>query len=138
MCEEYYSELIITSNTITPIQISNILGILYDECHLVGDLRKNTIIQEKENVWIIRSHLLRSISINEHINELLERISPTIERIGELATQHEIRVQFSCVIFTSTRPPLSFSREQVVLISKLGANIDIDLYLLPDEQGNNK
>jgi hypothetical protein len=132
MSEEYYSELIITSKTITPAQISNLLGMQYDKSHVIGDLRKHTIIREKENAWILESHLSRSISINEHIGELLERVTPIIEKIGQLINQSDIEVQFGCVIFTSKRPRLSFSKEQVVSISKMGASIDVDLYLMPD------
>lgn len=133
MSEEYYTELIITSQTISPIQISKMLGIQCDECHAKGDLRKRTLIDEKENSWILKSNLSKNISINEHIGELLVRVSPKAGIIGELVNQSDIEVQFSCVIFTSRRPPLSFSKEQVALINKMRANIDIDIYLIPDE-----
>jgi hypothetical protein len=49
--------------------------------------------------------------------------------------QHE-DVQFSCIIYTATRPPLYFSKKVIQQINYLEASLDIDLYIVPNEATN--
>ena len=133
MSEEVFSELGIFSQTLTPDQVNSILGIKCDKSYLIGDLREHTIIREKKNGWIVRSRLPRSFALEEHVADVLTRVSPAIDKIRHMAEQADVAVQFGCVIYTRQRPALNFSKEVVATICSLGASIDIDLYLLPEE-----
>ena len=134
MEDEIYTELVILSHKLTPGQLNMTLGIKCDESHMIGDLRKHTIIHEKENAWAIKSRLPRNAPLKEHITHLLERVSPITEKIKNIAEQPDVEVEFVCIIFTSNRPAMFFTKEQVATICAMGASIDIDLYLLPRRQ----
>jgi hypothetical protein len=131
MSEEFYTELVITSHTLTPTDLNLILGIECDEGHVIGDLRKPTIIREKENAWTIYSRISRDNTLEKHIYDLLERVTPIIDKVGNLANRPDVEVFFTCVIYTSNRPTMFFTKEQVATIYAMGASIDIDLYFLP-------
>jgi hypothetical protein len=131
MSDEFYTYIALLSNSMTPDYIDSIIGMKCDESHRIGDLRKPTIIKEKENAWIIKSRLARNMSLQDHITDLIFRVSPIKEKISYLATQHDIKTYFVCVIFTSQRPSLFFTPEQLETIYKIKAQLDIDLYFIP-------
>ncbi|QLQ33445.1 MAG: hypothetical protein HZT40_19645 [Candidatus Thiothrix singaporensis] len=50
---ENYVRLMVLSESISPEQISNQIGMLGDETWRIGDKRKNAAILEKENGWLL-------------------------------------------------------------------------------------
>ncbi len=134
MTNEFYTRLGIYSKTLTPSQVNSILGIKCDKGYRVGDIRKPTTIREKENGWVIKSRLSREVPLADHIKDLLERTSPMMDKIRRLADQPDVKVEFSCVVFTSERPEINFLKEEVAAICSIGASLDIDLYILPEEE----
>ena len=133
MKDEFSARLDIISHSITPEELNNTLGMTCDESHYIGDLRKNTIIHEKENDWTIKSRLPRTSPLEDHIVDLLERISPITDKIRSVADKSDVEIEVICVIFTSERPAIFFTKEQVKTIYEMGASIDIDLYWVPGD-----
>lgn len=133
MKDEFSAKLGIFSKTVTPDQLNSFLGIKCDKGYLIGDLRKPSIIREKENAWIVYSRLSRYAPLEQHIKDVLERVSPIKGRIGEISSRPDVEVEFGCSVHTANRPAMFFTRQQVADICAMGASIDIDLYLLPEE-----
>jgi len=134
MQDETNVRLYIFSICKTPEEITEAVGIPCDKFWRIGDKRGKSIIKQKENGWALNSGLPNSASLEEHIKKLLERLSPYKEKIRMFA-QHE-DVQFSCIIYTATRPPLYFSKKVIQQINYLEASLDIDLYIVPNEATN--
>lgn len=137
MKDESYTTLGIFSHTLTPDQLNSMLGMKCDRGYVVGDVRKPTIIREKENGWIIRSRLPRNAPLEKHVNDMLERVEPIKKIVRQLADQPDVEVQFRCVVETSSgNPGMFLSRRQVADICEMGASLDIDTYVLPEGEGN--
>lgn len=132
MIDEFNAKLGIFSTKLTPNELDSILGIKCDKSYLIGDRRGNTIIHEKENGWIVYSRVSRNAPLLDHICDVIERISPIKEKIGNVARQPDVEVEFGCTVRTRNRPAIFFTKEQIKVIHAMGASIDIDLYLLPE------
>ncbi len=128
--DEFYAELWVRSfdETPTPNELDSLLGVKCDRGFL--DVRPSTTIRYKSG-WLLRSRLPGKAPLEDHVKDLLERVSPIAEKIGSIAQRPNVEVQFGCVIYTSTRQEFYFTREQVAAICAMGAYIDVDLYFLP-------
>jgi hypothetical protein len=128
MADEFYAKLGIFSSTLTPDQVNSILGIKCDQSYLIGDRRGRTNILEKENGWIIFSNIPRDAPLEDHVKNLLERVSPIIDKIRGIADRPDAEVELGCVIHANEEPPLFFTKEVVATLHRMGASIDVDLY----------
>jgi hypothetical protein len=136
MKDEYYTELVVLSQTLNPEQLNAIVGMNCDKSRLAGASIGSSLIRARKNTWIIYSRLPRDLHIENHIEDLLKRVSPITDKIRRLADQPDVEVVFGCVIYTREQPAMDFNREQVAAICDLGARIDIDLYFLPRRRKN--
>jgi len=126
MQDETDVRLYVFSVNRTAEQITAIIGLPCDKSWRIGDKRGKSIILQKENCWAIHSSLPKSTPIDVQTEELLERISPYKNKILEISQVDT--VQFSWIIYATSRPPLHLSKAVVKEISQLGASLDIDLY----------
>ena len=127
MAEEVIVRLKITSDIHTPEFISEVLGIPYDRCWRIGDLRLKTTIRERVNGWILNSGLEKTVVLEEQIRALLDRLEPVKKKIRSALA--EDAVELSCAIYAEFAPALNFESQVITDISSLGASLDIDLYL---------
>jgi hypothetical protein len=129
MAGEFYARLGIYSPTLTLDQISSILGMTYDKSQSKGDVqRPHGIVHIKNNAWFIFSQLPRDLPLEEHVKNLIGRVSPVIDKIRTIAEQPGNDVELSCVIHSKKKSPLNFSKETIVALCQMGASIDVDLY----------
>jgi hypothetical protein len=120
-------ELNIISVEMAPDLISNALGIKCDHSWQIGDRRGRSLIIEKSNGWTLSSMRPDNDTLENHIKELLGRLSSHIKQFGLLKEHCEI--ELSCVIRSDVAPVLNFSQEVIRALSEIGAGLDIDLYL---------
>ena len=113
-----------------PERITELIGIAPDRVWRAGDLRPNTIIIEPDNGWVLDSGLPKSSSVELAFEAVLTRLSPYEFRISELSKYNGIVL--SCIVYTSSAPALYFDKAAIQRLNKLGADLDIDLYLLPE------
>jgi hypothetical protein len=121
----------IISTNRTPEEIDELVGIRSHKSWHIGDRRPTTIIQETNNGWVLNSEVSKSATLEAHIAQILDRVIPYAGRIHFLSEQDI--VELSCVIYASASPALNFSNTVIQQISSLGASLDIDLYILPEE-----
>ncbi len=134
MSIESYTRLGIFSPILTPEEVDSALGIKCDKSYHSGDLRKPTIIREKKNGWIINSRLPRDASLEDHIKDLLSRVSGLEDKIRELADRPGVEAEFTYVVFTNERLILFFPRKVVDTFFRMGVDLDIDFYILPEDE----
>jgi hypothetical protein len=130
MQDEFGAKLGIFSDAIPPDSMSEMVGMKPDKSYIKGDHRGNTTIKQKENGWIIYSQVERAAPLQDHINSLLKRIENYTSRIEEIAKQPNVEIELGCTVWSGDRPPLYFTREQISILNKICASIDIDLYLI--------
>jgi len=128
MEDENHIRLRILSKQYTPDQLESLIGVKSDRSWLAGELRKNTTIKEKMNGWLIESRLDKCEEIEKHINELFDRVAGHEVEIKKLSSDNKI--ELLCAVYSAEVPSLYFDKDIVSKISALGANFDIDLYLL--------
>ena len=131
MAEETIVRLKVLSTLHTPEEISQTLGLDCDKSWCKGDKRAKTVIVEKNNGWVLDSGLPRSAPLEAHIENLLGRLSPHAEKIEKLSRDND--VELSCVIYAASPPPLNFAKTIVHQLGKMGASLDIDLYVMGED-----
>ena len=121
------------TNEYTPSELNSIIGIECDQSWLKGDMRGNTIIEEKCNGWVLNSHLNGSDDLDSHLNAMLSSVREVEDIISSLSPK--VNALFSCVVYADSMPALYFEKDVIRRISGLNADFDIDVYVvnvLPD------
>jgi hypothetical protein len=93
-----------------------------------GDRRAGSSVVERENGYEFLAKGQPEASIDEQATALLARLEPIVERIPLGAYDF---VQLTCVVYSASPPAINFSAEVVAKLGRLGASIDVDLYLMP-------
>lgn len=127
---ESFVRLKITLGNGNEAEIQELYKLLPDRVWSPGDIRPNTKIIEKSIGCIFSSGLEKDASLDQHLAALLLRTKPVATTIKWLSERNTVEVW--CAIYTRDAPPLFFDKNVVEGIANLGANFDIDLYLLPE------
>ncbi len=129
MAHEFYAKLGIFSKTLTFDQVNSILGIKCDKGYKIENIvRPHGIVYRKENQWFVYSRIPKRNPLEEHVNDLLSRVSSAIDKISVLAEQPDTEVELSCVFHSKEAPPLFFTKEVIATLCKMRASIDVDMY----------
>ena len=122
----------ITSVHLIPDAITGFVGLPCDRSWNIGEKRPKTTIVEQKNGWILNSCMPKSAMLETQLDELLNRLRPYQTRLKSLSETE--CVELSCVIYANSPPALNFGDAVIVELGQLGASLDIDLYLIPDEE----
>jgi hypothetical protein len=120
----------ILSTSLTPEEITKVLGIPCEKSWRIGDSRAHTIIKETTNGWVLGSGLPDLMPLEAQIETFLEYVAQYSDKIRTLSLTST--VELSCVVYGPTPPPLYLSNSVLSAIAQLGASLDIDLYILKD------
>jgi hypothetical protein len=132
-------DLILDGFDIDPTQISNILSLSPTQVWLKGESIQKTALKRKSNGWVLSSGLEKSAELEDHINALFSKIKPVLLNFNNLPLSTE--KELSCAIYVyheksntaeeHRTPPIHLDREQIEILNELGAEFDLDLYVLP-------
>jgi Domain of unknown function (DUF4279) len=114
----------------SPDQIFVELGVPADNSWRTGERRGKTSLIEKENGYEFRSGQPGDISLEEQVHSLLHRLEPIASKVRSIGCEV---VQLTCVVYASRMPSIHFSSSAIEMLDRLGASIDVDLYV---EEGN--
>ena len=120
----------ILSESRTPESIENLLGLPADSCWHVGDKRAKTTIIENVNGWVLNSGLPETDSLEHQCKALLTKLKDCGDRVKSLSVEDTVVV--SCVIYSSAQPALYFDGSVIAQIAALGADLDLDVYILSE------
>jgi len=113
----------IASERRTPEEISAFLGLESDSSWRIGDIRKSTIIKEKNHGWVLESGLPPAgADIEAHLEALLGRLRRVSEKIRTISTEAEVTVQ--CIVYTTERFGFAVENWAVRMIAEMGAALD--------------
>lgn len=128
---ENHVALKIRSELLSPSDMEDLIGLKADKSWKTGDFRGKSKIQEKMNGLLIGSRLGKSEDLENHILDLLSRITGHEAAIKKLSSAN--KVELSCAIYAGQVPALYFEKEVINKIAEIGASFDIDLYLVRSE-----
>ncbi|MEQ1906935.1 MAG: DUF4279 domain-containing protein [Pirellulaceae bacterium] len=128
MQDQSIVRLKITSLKMTSGEIASATGIEFDRHWMAGERRGPTAIIERTNGAILNVMSSENLDIDVQLVQLFDRLRPHQARIRNLSDTCDIEI--SCVIYSSSRPALHFSRDIIQSVSELGAGLDIDLYVI--------
>jgi len=130
---KYYSSIRVLSKSLNAEEIGNILSIKFDEKREIGQPRtKKTILKFTENVWILKSNTDPNLPLENHIENLFEKIGPEIKNFSQLEEKN-CEVVCQCIIEGDYEedgyPEIYFSPNLIKNLSLINASIDVDLYI---------
>jgi hypothetical protein len=125
---EALARLRIFSDRLLPDAISARIGLQPSKAIAKGEYHGGKTMAAKRTEWQLDSGLERSESLDQHVSSLLRRLNSYGEAIRSLATS-DCEVTFSCVVYADEAPALYFEPDWILSVGKLGAALDIDLYL---------
>ncbi len=135
---EISASLTITGLDFDPQDITDKLGIIPTKTWKIGDLiHPKGTIKRKHNGWVLKSNLSKDNDLEAHIKSLLEQLQPVWDRVQEIS--HKYDTEISCVIYTDGEvPSIHLDQEIINKSHQINAEIDIDLYILPENTIKNE
>jgi hypothetical protein len=125
---ESFVQLRVLSSQIKPKELAERINFQPDESWAIGDRRKNTVILEKENGYVVNSLLDRKAPMADHIANIRARISGTEFEFRKVASEAGCSVQISCAIYSKGAPSIYLEKILIGWMNEVGASLDIDIY----------
>lgn len=118
-----------------PEEICKKVGITPSKTWKASDLiYPKATIRRKQNGWSVKLKLdeKSSLYLEDHIRSVIEQLEPGWLPLIEICKKYDAEI--NCVIYAvgDERPAVHFDKEIVDKAAKLNAEIDIDLYFIPD------
>jgi Domain of unknown function (DUF4279) len=129
MKHEIVVRLRVFSERLRPDEITARIGLQPDAAVAKGEYHKGKTVPAKRTEWQLGSGLSRVEPLDQHVPSLLRKLAPSSENIRSLVSVQGCECSFSCVLYTDAAPALYFEPQWISDIAKLGAALDIDLYL---------
>lgn len=85
---------------------------------------------EKQNGLSLKSKLMPSAALDEHVREMIKRLAPSAQKLGQLGA--EVEITFSCTVHSRRAPVLHYDRETVRWLAVMNAKLDIDTAIIVD------
>lgn len=130
MKSEVSAAYLLTDFECDPDQISEMLGIQPTKAWKIGEPIGKTILRRKQNGWMLNIQILNSEDLEEHITELLNKLSPIWDRVVKLSQLYYAEI--NCVVYSyeAQGPGLHLDKKTLEKIVELNAEIDLDYYSL--------
>jgi pyruvate formate-lyase activating enzyme-like uncharacterized protein len=130
MASEVSAAYVLTRFGCEPDQISEILGIQPTKAWKKGELIGKSILRRKQNGWELKIQIPDSEDLDEHITELLKKLSPAWEKVINLNQLYYAEI--SCVVYSyeAQGPGLHLDKKTLKQMAELNAEVDLDYYSL--------
>lgn len=122
----------ICSSTVTAEELASRLGVKPDLSWKAGAARGTFRVVEKQHGFVLESKLLpTNNSVDEHVLEMIKRLSPCAQTLGALA--NEVTVEFTCSVARRTPPFINIGRDQLRWLAVMGARLIIETAIVVDQ-----
>jgi len=113
-----------------PTSVTGKIGIKPDKTWRFDEPIQNTTSRYKHDGWQLSTDEIESLDLSEQLSIIENRIRPFLQQIIDTCKEFKIDAEISCSIDVDDDqyPTLHFERDAIKLISKLNAEIDIDMY----------
>ncbi|HBB34111.1 MAG TPA: hypothetical protein DDZ80_31015 [Cyanobacteria bacterium UBA8803] len=116
-----------------PEEITALVGIIPSKTWKIGDLiDPRSSIRRKCNGWSLESKLDKSTNLDEQIKSVFEQLQPGWQSLVEICARHDALIDCAIYVYKQV-PAIHFDKDIVRKATELNAEIDVDLYFLPDD-----
>ena len=132
-------DLLLVNFDIDPSQVSEIISLTPTRSWLKGESVYGTLRKYKTNGWRLSPGLDKSGTLEDHLDALFSKIKPVLSNFSNLP--HSTEKELSCAIHIyhdksnpdeeHNIPAIHLEREHIEILNQLGAEFDLDLYVLP-------
>lgn len=142
MATEILTEFTLTGIGFDPDEVTTLLGIKPTETWRLGDLIQNTFLHHKHDGWCLSTGQeeldeQNSIDVPRQVRFIFEQLQPYTSKLKDVCARFRLDVELTCVVYIEgDRPAIHFDSDVVRWLAELNAEIDVDLYVLPDPEDN--
>ena len=128
----------IESSVPTPEQISEQLGIAWDEVRRIGDPRGHTGKKWDRNIWRIFERKQGAVNISAHelipvcVASLLQRLTPISENLREISVAEG--GEFFIHVSAQSVPGINLSPDILRVLANAELSLDVDIILYASEE----
>jgi Domain of unknown function (DUF4279) len=127
---EILANFSLTGFTISPNEMSGIIGINPTKTWEIGDTIGKSNLQRKENGWVLSSSLDKSSELEEQISDLLQQLKPKWANLLDVCSEYDAEISCAVYSYNSQGPSMHLGKEMLKLLAELNAEVDIDYYSL--------
>lgn len=135
---EIYMELsLVFENDFDVNHITQLLGILPDDCKRMGETRINPITQKHNpGYWTLKTETFYDYDIDKAVQAMITKIKEHLLQIRTICIENDGEAIFDIVpsFDPSNKPAIYFNRDFLDIVDYLNATIDIDMYVLSDDE----
>jgi hypothetical protein len=137
------AKLTIVSRALSPEEISDHVGLQWDDARRIGDPKGRSGRVWGENIWWLyetwKGHQ-NGMPIDRALEECIERLRG---RVGSFAPRIRSlpgveHVEFGLYMLSQTIPPVHLSLGTLTFINELGAELDVDIVLYGDDSASRR
>ncbi len=132
-----YAHLTILSDILSPDEMEAAVGIAPDRFWAKGERHAGGRRERKFNGIVFESDLDRQRDDpGKHIDAVVQRLSPLSDQIANLARDERVHSARLWLYWNTSgsNPGLSFAHETLNAINALGVSLDVDIYVLGDDE----
>ena len=128
----------IESTILTPEQISQRVGVVWDEVHRIGDPRGRTGKKWECNVWRIFERKQGAVNTSAHdllpacVADVVNRLVPISESLREISDAEG--GEFFIHVTAQSVPGISLSRDTLQALANARLSLDVDIVLYASEE----
>ena len=132
MATEIAASFTLRGSNVDPGDITAALGIVPSTTWRVGDLIPNTPMARKDNGWRLSSPRRASYHLEDEIKYVIDKVSSRVDAIRATIVKFRLEAEIACAVYVKGDvPSMHLDNDLVRIVAELGADIDIDLYVLP-------
>lgn len=120
----------IESQKLTAAQIEQTVGLKPDSTWLMGAARGAFGAIAKTHGFVLESAIAPNVSVDQHVKEMIKRLSPFAQKLGALAADLDIELAIS--LHRKVGPNVELSRDDLRWLGVMGARIKIDVQIVSD------
>lgn len=125
--------LYLTDFDCEPEDVTSALGIQPSQVWSRGDkFGPRMQLERKDTAWILRSPLDEPWNIQSHFRWLLDRLPDRLDCLSSVTDCWYAQMSVVAYMPGNNTPALSFDPPMVARFAQLGAALDIDLYVVPE------
>lgn len=124
--------LTLLSESLSPDEISERLGLAADRSWRLGERRGRSRVNQRYHGWQLDSKLPADASTEEHLDELLSRLTPRARALQRLTADRGAVVSARLWIshhIDNWNPGIEILPRHLALIARLGVSLALDIYV---------
>jgi hypothetical protein len=134
MKSQITADYVLIGASLDPDRVTALLGLRPRHTWRAGDQRgKFPLLRHVNNGWMLGSELPVTSGLSEHMEALLGRLSPVWAVAVALGEQFHAEFSFAVYCYGGDRPAIHFDPETIRHAAELGAALDLDLYIYPED-----